>query len=424
MVSWAKDMFLFPRSLTGRGVKDTLLYLKQINPELRLLSYPSGSRVFDWAVPLEWDVESSFLEHIQSGSRFAQFSDSNLHLVGYSEPVDTVMSLEELKPRIFTRPDQPAWIPHVTSYYERTWGFCMSENAKAALPPGDYRVVINSKLFDGEMLLADAVLAGEGREEIFFSSYVCHPSMANNELSGPVLISALLQFLKKRFPKSKYTYRFALVPETIGSLAYLQENLDSLKRDVICGFNLSCVGDNREFSHIETRLGGTLADVALEAAFIGLPHAHKYSFLARGSDERQYCAPGIDLPMAGFCRTKYGSYPEYHTSADNFDVVVEAGLQGSFDVMTTIIQAFEMGLYPKVLVRGEPQLGRLGLYPTTSHKDLTGDIRTRRDVLAYSDGNHSVFDIAKKIVKPLADVLAEVDLLGQNGLVKTEGAPW
>jgi aminopeptidase-like protein len=424
MVSWAKEMFPFPRSLTGKGVRETLHYLRTINPEMRVVSYPSGARVFDWEVPLEWLVDEAFIEHVPSGRRFANFSDSNLHLVGYSEPVDDVMSREDVKGRIFTQPEQPNWIPYVTSYYRRTWGFCMSENEKNALPSGDYRVVISSKLFDGEMLLADAVLPGQQSQEIFFSSYICHPSMANNELSGPVLISALLQFVTKRYPSPRYTYRFALVPETIGSLAYLQDNLDDLKREVVCGFNLSCVGDDRSYSHVESRLGSTMADSALEAAFIGLPNAKKYPFLARGSDERQYCAPGIDLPLAGFCRTRYGEYPEYHTSADNFDVVTEQGLQGSFNVMSAIIQAFEMGLYPKVAVLGEPQLGKRGLYPTTSQKGMHTDIRTRMDVLAYSDGKHSVFDIAKKIAQPLADVLSEIELLVHHGLLNTEPVPW
>lgn len=420
MIAWAKELYPLNRSLTGDGVRQTLDYVTALNDEWQLSSYGSGSDVFDWKIPQEWNIREAFIEHVESGSRFASFSDLNLHVVGYSEPVDTVMPLDELRPRIYTQPDQPDWVPYVTSYYRKSWGFCMSENEKRAIPEGDYRVFIDSELFDGEMLLADAVIPGERDDEIFFSSYICHPSMANNELSGPVLISALLQYLKEAFPTPKYTYRFVLVPETIGSLTYLQQHLQHLKQKVLCGFNLSCVGDDRAYSHVESRLGNSLADRALEAAFIGLPNTKRYSFLERGSDERQYCSPGIDLPLVGYCRTKYGEYPEYHTSADNFDVVTAEGLQGSFDVMSTIIKSFELGLYPKATFLGEPQLGKRGLYPTTSQKGSYSDVRTRMDILAYSDGQHSVFDIAKRISKPLAEVVAEIEVLGEHGLFRCE----
>jgi aminopeptidase-like protein len=300
----------------------------------------------------------------------------------------------------------------------------MSEKEKASLPSGDYRVFIDSELFDGEMLYADALIRGKTPKELFFSSYICHPSMANNELSGPVLLAALMNFLRNELPEPRYSYRFVLIPETIGSLTYLSENLDELKENVYCGFNLSCVGDDRSFSHVESRLGHTLADQALEASFIGLPNTVKYSFLDRQSDERQYCAPGIDLPLAGFCRTKYGQYPEYHTSADNFEVVTAEGLQGSFNVMSTIIRAFEGGLYPKAAVLGEPQLGKRGLYPTTSQKGSHGGVRARRDVLAYADGNHSVFEISSRTRLELDTVLDELELLGKAGLIASHDEPW
>lgn len=424
MLGWAKGMFPFPRSLTGPGFKKTLEYLGALNPELGQLHFSTGSAVFDWEVPQEWDIRGAFIEHIDSGERFAEFSKLNLHLAGYSEPVDATMPLEDLKSRIYTQPDQPDWVPYVTSYYRRTWGFCMSENQKAALPEGDYRVVIDSELFDGEMLLAHAVLPGSEEKELFFSTYICHPSMANNELSGPVVCAALMKFVKNEIKAPRFSYRFALVPETIGSLTYLQENLDHLKSHVVCGFVLSCVGDERAYSHVESRMGNSLADRALEAAFVGLPNVKRYSFLERGSDERQYCAPGIDLPVAGFCRSKYGEYPEYHTSADNFDVVTEEGLAGSYSVMTTIIRAFEIGLYPKVLVLGEPQLGKRELYPTTSQKGSYRDIRTRMDVLAFSDGQHSIFDIALKIQAPLTDVISEIEILKGHDLVETGDSQW
>lgn len=382
MLGWAKNLFPIPRSLTGDGVRQTFQYLQQINPEINIHSFTTGSKVFDWEIPQEWKVQSAWFEHIPTGQRFADFSVCNLHLVGYSTPVEAIMDLEELLPKIYTQTDQPDCIPYVTSYYSARWGFCLSENEKSKLPTGQYKVHIDSELFHGELLVGDAIFSGETDDEIMFSSYICHPSMANNELSGPVLLSALMKFIKDHFTCTKYTYRFILVPETIGSLAYMSRNLSEMQKRMICGFNLSCVGDERGFSHVQSRYGNTLADIALKSALLGKNNVNTYSFLNRGSDERQYCAPGIDLPVAGFCRSKYGEYPEYHTDADNFNIVTQKGLTGSFEVMTEIIKAFEIGLYPKVKIQGEPQLGKRDLYPTISQKGSYSAIRARMDVLA------------------------------------------
>jgi aminopeptidase-like protein len=421
MLEWARDLWAFPRSLTGEGVRQTLDYLQELNPELLQISERSGTKVFDWTIPEEWTIRDAFIEHVASGERFAEFSESNLHLVGYSEPIDTVMPLEQLSPHVFTLPDQPDWVPYVTSYYRRTWGFCLSENQKESLPAGEYRVFIDSSFHQGSLDLAHAVFPGRSSSEVLFSSYICHPSMANNELSGPVLISALMRYLKEEFPNPRMTYRFVLAPETIGALTYIQGHLEALKENTVAGFVLSCVGDNRAYSHVESRLGGSLADKALKAALIGRENVLSYSFLYRGSDERQYCAPGVNLPVVGFCRSKYAEYPEYHTSADNFDVVTAEGLQGAFDVISTLIRAFETGLFPVSAVRGEPQLGKRNLYPERSVKGVYGPVKTRMNVLAYSDGQHSIFDIAQVIGAPLGDVIAEVQTLVEHGLLSLEG---
>ena len=241
--------------------------------------------------------------------------------------------------------------------------------------------------------------------------------MANNELSGPVLSSALIKYIKEKFNNPKYTYRFVFVPETIGSITYLNQHLDNLQKNVICGFNLSCVGDNRSYSHIESRMGNTLADKALQSALIDLDNVVKYSFLERGSDERQYCAPGVDLPLCGFCRTKYGEYEEYHTSADNFDVVTADGLDGAFDVMRNIINSFEVNLFPKINVKCEPQLGRRGLRNNVSRKGYVEDLSLRSNFIAYADGKHSLFDIAIKIKKNIKLVIIEAKKLEKHGLL-------
>lgn len=417
MIGWAKDLFPIPRSLTGDGVRETFKYLQAINPEITIHSHSTGTQVFDWEIPREWRIKDAWIEHVPTGQRFAEFSGCNLHVLGYSLPMDAEMDRAELLPHIYTQPDQPNLIPYVTSYYKDRWGFCMSQVAKDALPEGRYRVHIDSALFDGELLVGNAQIQGQTDHELMFSSYICHPSMANNELSGPVVLSALLKFVKDHIPEPKFSYRFILVPETIGSAAYMSRNLEQMQERVVCGFNLSCVGDERAYSHVQSRYGDTIADTALQSALIGKDNVKTYSFLERGSDERQYCAPGIDLPLCGFCRSKYGEYPEYHTDADNFDVVTQQGLDGAFQVMTTIIKAFELGLYPTVAVKGEPQLGKRGLYPTISQKGSYSAIRARMDVLAYADGSNSLFDIANRISVPLGIVLKEVELMLEHGLV-------
>jgi aminopeptidase-like protein len=416
MIKWMKDMWGFPRSLTGHGTLKTLEYLKNINSELNIHSYKSGTKVFDWEVPDEWNIYDSYIEH-ESGKRFAEFSKNNLHVLGYSIPCDMNITLSKLLPHVYTQIDQPEVIPYVTSYYNDNWGFCMSENDKKKLPEGKYHVVIDAKKGPGLLNLADLVIKGKSDKEIFFSTYVCHPSMANNELSGPVLSTALIQYIKSQYPNPEFTYRFVFIPETIGSITYLSKNIDKLKEKVICGFNLSCVGDDRAYSHVESRDGNNLADNALQASLIGLDNMVKYSFLERGSDERQYCAPGVDLPLCGFSRTKYGKYPEYHTSADNFDVVTIDGLNGSFSVISSIIDAFEIGLFPKNIIKCEPQLGKRDLYPTISQKGNNTNLNTRMDVLAYADGNYNLFDISNKIRKNLKLVISEVMILEKHGLI-------
>ncbi len=416
MIKWMKGMWNYPRSLTGHGTRKTLEYLKDINPELNIHSFKSGLKVFDWEIPDEWNIYDAYIEH-ESGQKFAEFSKNNLHILGYSTPCNMEVTLSKLLPHIYTQPDQPDVIPYVTSYYEDRWGFCMSENDKQKLPDGKYRVIIDATKGAGSLELADLIIKGQSNKEIFFSTYVCHPSMANNELSGPVLSSALIQYIKSQYPNPEYTYRFVFAPETIGSIIYLSEHIQLLKKNIICGFNLSCVGDERAYSYIGSRMGNTLADSALQAAMIDLDNVKKYSFLDRGSDERQYCAPGVDLPFCGFCRTKYEEFPEYHTSADNFDVVTSEGLEGSFNVMKSIIDAFEMKLYPKIVVKCEPQLGKRGLRPTISQKGHNDNANMRADFIAYSDGKHSLFDISIKIKRKLSKVISEALILKQNNLI-------
>ncbi len=414
MIKWARDLFPLCRSLTGSGTKKTLKYFKKINPEFRIINFKSGKKVFDWEIPQEWNIENAFIEH-ESGRKFAEFSKSNLHIVGYSIPVNRKISKKELLKHIYTQKDQPNSIPYVTSYYKKRWGFCMSENQKKKLPSGKYKVFIDSELKKGNLQISHAILKGNSKKEIFFSSYVCHPSMANNELSGPVLLNALIKYVKKNYKKRKFTYRFVLLPETIGSIAYLSKYKNLLKKNVICGYNLTCVGDNRAYSYIASRNGNTIADYLLKKNLQSLKNFKKFDYLDRGSDERQYCSPGVDLPLCAFSKSKF--YKEYHTNKDDFKVVTQKGLMESFNVIKKIIDQIEKSTFPKATVFCEPNLGKRKLYPTLSQKGNYQDIKLRMDLLAYSDGTKNLEFISKIINKPLNKVTKEYKLLKTRGLL-------
>lgn len=415
MIDWAKDLFPICRSITGEGTRLTLKYFEKINPELKRLKFKSGTKVFDWEIPKEWNIKNAYIEH-ESGKKFANFKENNLHIVGYSKPMNIKISKKELVKKIHSIKNQPDAIPYVTSYYNEDWGFCMSENEKKKLPDGKYKVFIDSKFKKGSLELSHALIKGRSKKEIFFSSYICHPSMANNELSGPVLLNAIMIFLKK-YRSLKYSYRFVLLPETIGSIAYLSKFIKQMQSNIICGFNLTCVGDERAYSYVGSRRENTIADKAIQAALIGFKNVKKYSYLDRGSDERQYCSPKVDLPLSSFSRSKF--YPEYHTSKDSFKVVTQKGLEGSLDVIKNIIDAFELGLYPETKIFCEPNLGKRGLYPLISKKNNRNDeINLRMNLIAYSDGKKNLFEIANILKIPLIQICNEYKLLKEKKILK------
>lgn len=419
MYDLAKRMFPICRSITGNGFRESLSIIRETVPEIEVHEVPSGTQVFDWTVPNEWNCIGGGI-YTLSGEKVVDFKDTNLHILGYSTPIDKIISREELLEHIYTQPEQPDWIPYVTSYYKERWGYCMSENQKQDLKDEQYHIVIKSTLAPGSLTYGDLVIPGETEEEILFSTYLCHPSMANNELSGPVLQTELIKFVKN-LAHRRYSYRFVFIPETIGSITYCSRNLDVLKKNVKAGFVLSCVGDNRTYSYIETKNGDTLADRVIQNVLhYHYPDYDRYSFLKRGSDERQYNSVGVDLPVCGFCRSKYGVYPEYHTSADNMDLISPEGLQGAYDVMVKVINALEHNFHYRVLCKGEPQLGKRGLYPTISQKGTYGEVRAMTDFIAYADGHNDLIDISNRIERPtdvlipIANKLTENDLLEIN----------
>lgn len=415
MYSLVKELFPICRSITGPGTRDTLNVLLRELPQMTIHNVPSGTQVFDWTVPKEWVIRDAYIETL-TGKKIIDFNQSNLHVLGYSASIDKVVSKEELLKMVYTLPDQPDLIPYVTSYYKERTGFCMSENQKNSLSEKLYHVVVDSEFIDGNLTYGELIIPGETKEEIFFSTYVCHPSMANNELSGPVVCTALAKYIQSR--KHRYTYRFVFIPETIGSITYLSKNLKYLQQHVIAGFNISCVGDDRTYSYIESPYADNLADrVVQNVLSFHYPEYRRYTFMQRGSDERQYCSPLVNLPMCAVCRSKYEEYPEYHTSADDLTVVSPDGLQGAFDMLRKCIDMLEYNNKYRITVPCEPQLGKRGLYPTISYKGSHDYVNILTAFIAYSNGKHDLIDVSNRIkadidtLKPIIDKCMLLDLI-------------
>jgi aminopeptidase-like protein len=409
------ELYPICRSITGDGVRRTLEVVdREIG--LEISEVPSGTQVLDWTVPREWNVRDAWVANA-AGERVIDFQASNLHLVGYSVPVRATMALEELKGHLFTLPEQPDLVPYRTSYYAERWGFCASQRLVDSLPDGDYEVCVDSTLADGHLTYGEHLVEGETDEEVLISVHVCHPSLANDNLSGIAVASRLARLLGRERPR--YRYRFLFVPGTIGSITWLARNEDRLDR-VRHGLVLACVGDPGGFTYKRSRRGD--ADVDRAVAHVlersGRPH-RVVDFSPYGYDERQYCSPGFDLPVGSLSRSTYASYPEYHTSGDDLDLVGPEQLEDSLELCWEVVQVLEgerryLNLHPK----GEPQLGRRGLY---------GQIGGRSDaeqrqmamlwVLNLSDGRHGLLEVAERSGLPFALVAEVAGVLEEAGLL-------
>lgn len=414
MYALAKELFPVCRSIIGEGTRFTLKRLQKEVPEIMLHNVPCGTKVFDWTIPEEWKIEEAYIEDSR-GKRIVDYKANNLHIVGYSIPVDEIVSLEQLNAHIYSLPDHPDWIPYVTSYYKERWGFCMSHNQRLSLKEENYHVVVKSKFIKSSLTYGELLIPGEYEKEIFLSTYVCNPSMANNELSGPVVQTELAKWLLQK-KNRKYSYRLIWIPETIGSITYLSKNFDIMKKNIIAGYNLTCVGDERAVSYVASRKANTLADIAAKNVLHSMaPDFIEYDFLHRGSDERQYNAPGVDLPVCSVCRSKYHEYPEYHTSADDMNLISADGLEWSYEIYKEIIDALEYNTKYKVNCYCEPQLGARGLYPTESFNRSSISVQDMMNFIAYADGGHDLFEVSELInvpVRRLHEIAVQLKAVG------------
>ncbi len=408
-----KKLFPICRSLTGEGTRKTLNIIKKEFPSLKIQKIRSGSKVYDWNVPPEWNIKKAYVID-KTGKKIIDFKNNNLHIIGYSVPVNTKISKETLLKNLHSLPKQPKAIPYKTSYYKRFWGFCVTHNQKKNIIKNyknsdKFKVLIDSNLnYKGNLCYGELVLKGKSKQEILISTNICHPSMANNELSGPIVIMSLIKYFKK-YKKLEKTIRFIFVPETIGSIAYINKNLKNLKKHVIGGYHLTCIGDNRSHGCKLSKYGNELVDKSLLEAYRSLKVKFKrYSYLNPGSDERQFSSPGINLPIASIFRTKYLEFPEYHTSLDDFKLCTIKGLKGGFKVSKKAIEILQKKIIPKSSITCQPLMSKRGLYPTLSN--LKNMIPYKKsaiflDFLQYSDGRNDLIEISKILKLKLSKIL-------------------
>jgi aminopeptidase-like protein len=414
---------IFPinRSITGKGTLRTLKFINQKIPNIKIKNIKSGTKVYNWRVPQEWNISSAYILD-KYKKKIIDFDLNNLHIVGYSQPVKKYITLKKLLPRIHVHRISGA-IPYVTSYYKKYWGFCCTNKLKKKMsmaynPEDKFKVFISSSFKkNGKMHYGECYLPGKSKKEIIISTYICHPSMANNELSGPIVSCALINFFKKK--KFEYSLRFLFLPETIGSISYISKNLNNLKKNnILGGFNLSCIGDDRNHSCILSKYSNAITDKSLLEAYKKNKIKYKrYSFLKRGSDERQFNSPGVDIPFTSIFRSKYGTYKEYHTSLDNFELVTLSGITGGFKIVKSAIENMQNKIIPISKYNCEPMLSKKNLYTTANNKTKKKTSRRILDFLQYSDGKNDLHQISKYIKINYHQTKKVYDLLKKESLI-------
>ncbi|HYI38517.1 MAG TPA: DUF4910 domain-containing protein [Thermoleophilaceae bacterium] len=425
MHALATELFPITRSIAGPGFRESLDILERVTGPMERHRFATGTRAFDWTVPQEWTIREAWIKG-PAGETIVSLADSNLHVVSHSEGVHRRMTLDELQPHLWSLPEQPDAIPYRTSYYERSWGFCLSENGRRALEPGEYEVYIDADLADGHVEMGEITIPGSTDEEVLISTYLCHPSMANNELSGPVVVAHLARLLAEREHRPRFTYRLLFAPETIGAVCYLSRFGDRLLERLAAGYVVTCVGDPADFSYKLSRRGDSLADRAARHVLSHSGAAHQVvDFYLPRSDERQYGSPGFNLPVGCFLRSTADGFAEYHTSLDDLSFVTADALGGSLAMLHRIIEALEAAeTLEAALPYGEPQLSPRGLYPTTGA--LREVEQSRADMmflLNYCDGGPDLLAAADRWQRPIWELRPVADKLIDHELLRRVVSP-
>ena len=425
MFNTLKEIYPICRSITGDGVRETLKIFNDI-VDINVLEIPSGTKVFDWVIPQEWNISGAYIERM-NGERIIDFKNHNLHVMSYSEPIDRVVGRVELMEHLHYMSDDPDHIPYVTSYYNRNWGFCIKYKDLDMFEDDEYRVKIDSSFKNGSLTIGEIILPGKSDKEILLSTNICHPSMANNEASGPALLIHLAKYIRDKMKDREYTYRILFLPETIGSVAYLSFNIDKLKRDVFCGYTIVCVGGSKNsmFGYVKNINSDSFVNRLTEHVMShmekGSPHKYAYTiypFTERGSDERQYCFPGVDLDIGSIIRSKYGVYKCYHTSGDDLNFVSEQTLYESFIVYVACINAIEDVKTYTCTTLCEPNMGKRGLYPITGDRKNIDEVKAIRNVMVYSNGERDTLEIAEILDIPIWEVVSMANVLLEHGLIE------
>ena len=408
------------RSITGEGLRNSFKILQDVIP-LNLTEVPTGTKVFDWEIPEEWIIEDAYII-TPNGEKICDFKKNNLHVVNYSLPIDATIEYHELVNNLHYLSNQPDAIPYITSYYSRNWGFCLSKNQFDRLPKkGKYKVVINSKFKSGSLTYGDLVLPGMTSKEILFTSYLCHPSMANNELSGPICLAFLYQKIRS-LKSRKYTYRFVIAPETIGTIAYLSNNGDHLKQHLLGGFVLTCCGDKGNFTYKMSKNESSLIDRTARHVlkFENIPN-RIISFEVGGSDERQYCSPGFNFSVGSLMRTPYQKYKEYHTSQDNKSFISFNSMKETIYLYFKIVEALELNeVYVNSNPFCEPNLGKRDLYPNMiKSDDSKEELHNLLHLISFCDGESDLLSIAEKKEKSIFDFRSIVNKLKNEKIIKS-----
>jgi aminopeptidase-like protein len=410
----AADLYPICRSITGDGIRETLKRIQKLIP-LQTYEVESGTPVFDWTVPQEWNIREAYFKG-PDGKRVADFRENSLHVLNYSTPVHTKLPLSKLKEHLFTLPDHPDWIPYRTSYYKPEWGFCLTHRQMLTLTEGEYEVCIDTTLENGNLTYGECYLPGQSNDEVLISVHACHPSLANDNLSGLSVAAFLARFLSGR--ELRYSYRFVFIPGTIGAITWLARNREAVGR-VRHGFVMTCVGDAGGFHYKKSRRGD--AEIDRAAAHV-LQHCGEpfevLEFSPYGYDERQYCSPGFNLPVGCLMRSVWGTFPEYHTSADNLDFIYPQQLAQSLRLCASIFDVLENNRsFLNQNPYCEPQLGKRNLYRSTGGESIGTEINARLWVLNFSDGEHSLLEIAERSRLPFAAIHDAAELLCENGLL-------